>query len=140
MNTEKTYNKIAEYIKENANKIGYYSERGFEFIDSLEFYSDAMEGIFEVSELDEIFVSEIICEIENQIYNRAEVIGYAHAWHLIWDFGFAETQEICDELGYEKPFDCIESIGTAILQRKLIEDLYQLQDGIIEILDEAKSE
>lgn len=139
---EQTLNEIENHIKKYCEKIGYnngYTQE-FEFVDSLEYYLDALAFPFEMNEIADITISEIVEAITEQIYQRCSVIGYYHAWQLIWSYGFSESQDIADEYGIERPLKNVESIATIILQRRLEEDLLNMVDDIQAILDEAKAE
>ena len=139
---EQTLNEIENHIKKYCEKIGYYNGylQAFECVDSLEYYLDALAFPFEINEISDITISDIQEAITEQIYQRCSVIGYHHAWQLIWNYGLSESQDIVDEYGIEKPFENVESIATIILQRRLEDDLYNMEDDIQAILDEAKSE
>lgn len=139
---EQTLNEIENHIKKYCEKIGYHNgyTQEFEFVDSLEYYLDALAFPFEMNEVANITLSDIQEAITEQIYQRCSVIGYHHAWQLIWSYGLAESQEIADEYGIERPLKNVESIATIILQRRLEDDLYNMADDIQAILDEAKSE
>lgn len=139
---EQTLKEIENHIEKYCEKIGYnngYTQE-FEFVDSLEYYLDALAFPFEMNEVADITLSDIQEAITEQIYQRCSVIGYHHAWQLIWNYGLAESQEIADEYGIERPFENVESIATIIMQRRLEEDLLNMVDDIQAILDEAKAE
>lgn len=138
---EQTLKEIENLIEKYCEKIGYYNgyTQEFEVVDSLENYLDALAFPFEMNEVSDITLSDIQEAITEQIYQRCSVIGYHHAWQLIWNYGLAESQEIADEYGIEKPLEDAESIATIILQRRLEDDLYNMADDIQAILDRAKA-
>lgn len=139
---EQTLKEIENHIEKYCEKIGYFNPytQEFECVDSLENYLDALAFPFEMNEVVDITFSDIQEAITEQIYQRCSVIGYHHAWQLIWNYGLSESQEIADEYGIKKPLENVESIASIIMERRLEEDLLNMEDDIQAILDEAKAE
>lgn len=138
MNTQDKIQKIIDYIDEHEQAEGYYGYKDKEF-HVLGKLSYCCESLF--YKKDEIKDFEDILRLieENGIW-ETEVIYPQPAYKYVWEVGLLEAQEICNEYGIDQPLFHIEQVATACLQRRLNDQLYEMQDELKKIWDEETQE